>query len=344
MTAIRQDADSNEALSADSAAEALLNKWKDAGQLSDPDGGANTPDRGSEAEPDEDEEDNSSEDEDLDLDEDSEDANDDDDDNDADADDEKADEPVEVSDEAVVKIKVDGEERTVPVKDLKRLFGQEAALTRKSQEVAQAKKEAEDTGAKFSLAAGKLLEKAQKRFEPYAGIDWTIAQKTLSDEEFVALRTEAKDAYEDLKFLHEELDGAFKEAQAARQNELKKAAEECIKTLETDVPGFNEERYKSLLDFAANERGFDRDFVASITDPNILKLFIDAQTLAEARKRAATKRKASSAKRTVKPKNRSSNNLGKPTAAPAMERLRQTGTADDAAEALLARWRAQGDD
>src|SRR5574337_877989 len=46
----------------------------------------------------------------------------------------------DAGDDVIVKIKVGDKEHEVPVKDLKRLYGQEASLTRKSQEVAAQRK------------------------------------------------------------------------------------------------------------------------------------------------------------------------------------------------------------
>ena len=50
----------------------------------------------------------------------------------------------ELTDETLIDILVDGETQQASIKDLKRLYGQEASLTRKSQEVAAQRKEAED--------------------------------------------------------------------------------------------------------------------------------------------------------------------------------------------------------
>jgi hypothetical protein len=66
-------------------------------------------------------------------------------------------------DGAYVKLKVDGEEKEVPVKDLTRLYGQEAALTRKSQEVAEQRKQAEAESQKHVSALQVLLTRAQEK-------------------------------------------------------------------------------------------------------------------------------------------------------------------------------------
>src|SRR5262245_54818629 len=59
-----------------------------------------------------------------------------------------------------VKITVDDEEHEVPVKDLKRLFGQEKSLTQKSQQVAERRKQVDADGARYLAQTQVLLERA----------------------------------------------------------------------------------------------------------------------------------------------------------------------------------------
>src|SRR3546814_18614649 len=68
-------------------------------------------------------------------------------------------------DDAVVKVVVDGEETEVTVGSLKRLAGQEAALTRKSQEV-------EVVGGRAALMIQGAIEVVLEELAPYKAIDW----------------------------------------------------------------------------------------------------------------------------------------------------------------------------
>lgn len=329
------------------AEDAILNQWLDAGTLSDDDGGAKPPKRRTETVPEDAGEGNNESDDDLDLDdEDGQDADaDEGSDTDTEDDDEgKADEPIIAADEAVVRVTVDGEERTVPVKDLKRLFGQEASLTRKSQEVAQVRKSAEEEGARFTLATQKLMERASERFAPYAEIDWTIAAKTLDNEEYIALRQEAQAAYQDIKFLKEEFDGTLKATQEARQTQTIEAAKEAVAVLKRDIPNWSQETYTGVIDYAANN-GLDRDTIAQVTDANIIKLLHKAMSYDMAKERVATKRKSATSKHTMKSSNkRPTAALGKPDGKAEMARLAKSGSQDDAAALLLSRWNSEGDD
>src|SRR5512139_3659998 len=98
-------------------------------------------------------------------------------------DDEKAEKRTYADDEGTyVKVKVGDTEHEVPVKDLKRLFGQEASLTQKSQQVADERKQVEAELAKNTAATQALLERAKARFEPYSKVDFLLAAQQLSPE------------------------------------------------------------------------------------------------------------------------------------------------------------------
>jgi hypothetical protein len=326
------------ALSNDEAAEALLNRWKDAEQPSDNEEGAKPP-RRSETERDdtgEDDNDNESDDDDLIL-EDEEDG--------SDEGDDEGDGPVEAPENAVVKIKVGDEEITAKVSDLKRLYGQEASLTRKSQEVAQTRKQVDTELERFSAATGRLLEKATERFKPYAEIDWAVAAKALDTEEYTALRQEAKAAYTDVQFLQQELNGVVEEAQKSRAAQLEQDAKKAIEVLtgENGIPGFNEEVYQSMADHFVSLGGSLENY-AQVVDPVALIILHNSMKYQQARERAATKRKAApTSKRTMKSNKRSGTGRVGDKAGEALEKLSKTGSRDDAVSLLLGRWKDAGD-
>lgn len=129
--------------SIDDAAEAILGMWEDAEELSEEDQEAEVEatDETEVADAEEDENE-----EDLESDEDDEDPEDEDtEEDDEETSEEDEEQEVQVLDEeSLVEIVVDGETKQASVKDLKRLYGQEASLTRKSQEMASQRKLADD--------------------------------------------------------------------------------------------------------------------------------------------------------------------------------------------------------
>lgn len=323
----------------DDATDAILNRWVDAGMLSKGDGGA-TSSKGSETDPeDEDEDDNDvseeldADDSDTDDDDQSEDTSDDDGD-DSDESDEGA---VEATDDAVVKITVDGEDRTVSVKDLKRLYGQEASLTRKSQEVASARKVAEEEGGRYTVAAQKLLERAQTRFAPYAKLDWLVVQQQLQPEEFAALRTEARSAYEDVQFLESEVNTLFEAAQKDRQATIQEEAKKSVEVLKVEIPEWSQQIYDDVRAYAISQK-LDEASVNGLLDPYAIKLIYKAMKFDAATAKAKTKKTAAPTK-VLKTKGKAATIMGKSNNADdQMKRLNKEGSAEAAMDVLLARW------
>ena len=66
---------------------------------------------------------------------------------------------------------IDGETHRASVAELKRLYGQEASLTRKSQAVSQQRKQAEDALQRSDALLQAMLGRAEERFKPYSEVD-----------------------------------------------------------------------------------------------------------------------------------------------------------------------------
>jgi hypothetical protein len=124
-------------------------------------------------------------------------------------DEDKAKKYADDSDETYVKVKIGDEEHEVKVTDLKRLYGQEASLTRKSQEVAEIRKAVEADQAKNIAAYDVMLKRSTERASQYRDLPWTQLMKdpNVPADQLAALQAEAQKAFEDEAFLKNELDG-----------------------------------------------------------------------------------------------------------------------------------------
>lgn len=257
---------------------------------------------------------------------------------------------VTLSEDALVEISVDGESQQVSLKSLKRLHGQEASLTRKSQEVAARRKEADEALSKADISYRKLLERAESRLKPYAEVDMLVASRQMSSEDFAAFRKEAKAAEDDLKFLKEEADVFYREANASRQEQLQKQANECVKVLEDNLEGWNNEMYNNIRSYAVSQ-GLPQEQVDQYVDPQVIMILNKAR-LYDQTKASAQVKKAKA--KVIKTKN-SSGKILKTKKAPsndtdlrvqrqrkAVKKLRsnasRAGDLDDIADALLSRW------
>ena len=258
-------------------------------------------------------------------------------------DEDDAEESLELTDESLVEISVDGETKQASLKDLKRLYGQEASLTKKSQETSARRKEADEALERTSLHYNKMLERAEKQWEPYSKVDMLIAAKQMTDDDFAQLRNEARVAEDNLKFLKEESNSfydSFKQDQAKQQQ---MQAQECIKVLSADVPDWSNELYNSIRTYAVSQ-GFQQDQVDQYVDPSVIKILNKARLYDQSKKTAATKKVAKPPVKVLRSKKApaSSQDAKQAKTSAAMKRMREgsqlSGNLDDIAEVLLSRW------
>jgi hypothetical protein len=256
-------------------------------------------------------------------------------------------------DGAYIKIKVGDEEQEFSVKSLARLAGQEAALTKKSMEVAETRKTVEATQHRNTAATAALLERARQRFEPYANLDFNLLASQLPAEDYTALRQSAQAAYEDVQFLEGNLDGFMQAIQAQQRTDHQVRATECLKTLQgpTDkggIEGFSPKLYDEIRSYAVSI-GAPADRVDNLVDPWAIRMIHDAMLYARGKDKAAVKtvKINKTPKKIVKTTSSPTSQKGgggQAKAKQAMARLAQSGSTDDAAEALLARWGARTSD
>lgn len=242
-----------------------------------------------------------------------------------------------LEDEAVVKLKVDDQELEVSVKDLKRLYGQEAALTRKGQEVSAKRKEVESAGVEVAAVLDRMFKKAEERWKPYTEIDMLVASKQLDADTFAALRKEAQAAYEDYRFISEEAKGFITKAEQNKQRVLQQAAQEAVKVLKQDIPTWSSSLYDSIREYAISI-GMDADVVNNLVDPVAIKALHKARLYDESKK-IATKKKVVAPKKVIKSTNTlTASDSRNERVIKAKKQVMSSGTVDDATSLFMARW------
>ena len=292
---VQNDNSQPQNLDVDEAAEAILGRWDDGETLSEVDEDATSEDL-NETEVTEDgldnedtEEDDESEDN-LDDPDDTDELDDEDVETDEDEDDEEDDEePLAASDDQIVDINVNGESKQVSVKDLKRLYGQEASLTKKSQDLAQQRKQSDESLAQTQLSYQKLLERAEARFKPYADIDMLVASRQMDPDTFAQLRQDAKQAEEDLTFLKEESNTLVSQQQQQFAEQSKEAAANCVKVLQEQMPDWGNELYSDIRNYAVKS-GLPQEQVDQYTDPQVIMLINKARLYDQSKQSAKSKK------------------------------------------------------
>lgn len=336
-------------LDADDAADAILSRWEDAETLSDE--GEEATDDPQQEDEDETLEDTSDEDQDDETEQ-----TDEEDDEDPDESEEpetdEADEEVELSidDDTQVEIIVDGETQRVSIAALKRLHGQEASLTRKSQDLAAQRKEADAAFQKANISYQTLLERAEARAKPYSEVDMLVASRQMDADDFAKLRAESKDAEADLKFLREEADAFYRGAQDQQKVLHQQAASECVKVLQAQMPDWSNDVYNDIRAYAVSQ-GLPSEQVDQYVDPQVIMLLNKARLYDQTKATAETKKQKAKVIRARD--SNSGKKILRSTKSPAREDSKsrrvkkahdvlrsKSGDADDIAEALLARWEA----
>ena len=336
-----------QALDIDDAADAILGRWDDGETLSEVEEEDATSEDLAETEVDEDELDDEEDDQDeLDLEDPDEDETTDEDvEEDEDEDDEEDEEPLAASDDQIVDIAVNGESKKVSVKDLKRLYGQEASLTKKSQDLATQRKQSEEQLAQTQMSYQKLLERAEARYKPYADIDMLVASREMDAETFSQLRQDAKQAEDDLKFLQEESGQLVSQAQQQHQQATREAAADCVKVLQDQLPDWGNELYADIRDYAVRS-GLPKDQVDQYTDPQVImlinkaRLYDKSKETATSKKAKAKLKKSKSGKKVLSSKKAppSKKSIQKANKQKQMDMLSGAKDLDDIADALMSRW------
>ena len=336
-----------QALDIDEAAEAILGRWDDGETLSEVEVEDATSEDSNETGVTEDELDDEEDDQDdLELeDPDEDETEDDDDETDEDEDDDEDDEPLAASDDQVVDIAVNGESKQVSVKDLKRLYGQEASLTKKSQDLATQRKQSEQQLAITQMSYQKLLERAEARHKPYADIDMLVASREMDAETFTQLRQDAKQAEDDLKFLQEESGQLVSQAQQQHQQATREAAADCVKVLQEQLPDWGNELYSDIRDYAVKS-GLPKDQVDQYTDPQVIMLINKARLYDQSKQSAKSKKakaklsKSKSGKKVLSSKKAppSRKSIQKAKQQKQLDGLSSAKDLDDIADVLMSRW------
>ena len=262
----------------------------------------------------------------------------------ADEDSAKTDEELKFAeDDSFVKVKVGDEELAVPVKDLQRLYGQEKALTQKSMEVAEQRKALEAKATEQGAVSAALLKRAQERWEPYSKIDFNLAAKELSAEEYTQLRQGAQAAWDDVNFLQNNVKGFMDQIQKQQHETLVEQAKTAIKVLsgpvdQGGIEGFNDKLYDDMRSYAT-KAGLTSDIINNLVDPAALRILHSAMLYDAGKSKVKTVKVNNTPKKIVKTTTApAQSGADKSKSDAAKARLAKTGDVDDAANLFMSRW------
>lgn len=256
-------------------------------------------------------------------------------------DEEDGEEPEVASDDAEVTVTVDGEEHRVSVKELKRLYGQEASLTQKSQALSAQRRAVESQGLYLAQILQQRYEKAKAEAEKYKDVDLFRASRELDPDEFDALRAAKENAESELAALEREGQEFVKRTQETRQQILQAQAREALKEITKAIPEWNDELYGKIRTYAIAQ-GMDAETVNEVVDPGAIIMMHKAMKFDELQSaKPKVKKKVTKAPKKVlrkgdKPTDTKTSKL-KARKRMAME----SGDVDDVAELFMAAMREE---
>ena len=262
-----------------------------------------------------------------------------------DTDEKSGDKKTFVEDEGVyTKIKVGDEELEVPVKDLKRLYGQEAALTRRSQEVAKQRDSVTQAQQQYAAGLQMLAQRAEQRANEFRQLDFMALARNpdIDPQQLEAARAEAEVALQEERFFKEELGQVAQHMQQEQQKLLAGRALHTVKELGDPaspyhIEDWGEAKYNEILKFAV-DNGVEPAIANALVDAPAFKLLHMAQMYAKGRS-VTTKVVNKTGKKIVKSSSasqKSGSTVKSASKNKAMDKLRASGAQDDAADAFLA--------
>lgn len=235
-------------------------------------------------------------------------------------------------------VEIDGEQLTL--EEVKLGYLRQSDYTRKTQAVAEQRKAAEEERQYFASSLNSILTAVGADIQRFEGVDWERAAAENPDQ-----YRQAKAAYEQSRQLfdgiRQQTEDFVQRTKQAQESALKAQAKESVAILKTAIPGWNNELYAQIGEYAQKELGFEPGEFNNIADHRAIRSIWKAMQYDRGRKVATEKTVKVAPTRTLSDKkaaeakivhNRKQNQKQR-------ERLRSTGKIDDAVALLANRLR-----
>ena len=248
-----------------------------------------------------------------------------------------------------IKLKVNGEEIEKPLDEVVALAQQGLDYTKKTQEVAEQRKQLETLEQQLKTQEQQFAEQAQlnnlliedvakitaldQQLSQYANVDW----QKLTDSDFV----EAQKQYMAYNQLQQQRNDAVSQFEAKRQEAITKHQQsmaERIKkgkeVLAKEIPNWSPETTQAVIS-TGKEYGFSDDELGAIVDPRHVKVLYDAMQWRKSQnKKPLVKKKVASAKPVVKPGAKDPKVAANSNAKKMREALRKSGKSELASQLI----------
>lgn len=231
-------------------------------------------------------------------------------------------------------IEVDGEKLSVD--EIKLGYMRQADYTKKTQAVAEQRKAAEEQTANYESTLNALLTASGADLSRFDNVNWEQAAVQNPDQ-----YKQAKAMYEQTKQTHDFIRAQAKEHQqrteTQQQAAMKENAKESLTVLKSTIPNWNNDLYYSIGEYATGSLGVSTEEFNEVHDHRMITALYKAMQFDKAKTETQKKVKATP-KKTLSGKKAEPKDLGKKdNYRKARDRLKKSGSMEDAVQALLNR-------
>lgn len=218
---------------------------------------------------------------------------------------EEVEQPIEAQDEGLeqeqeapdpkpkFKVKVQDEELEVELDELLQGYSRTADYTRKTQEAAELRKQAEAERERFvqfnaeQLRAHQAVVGIDAQLQQFGQVNW----QQLSDTDPVQAQ-KLWIQYQQLKDQRQNVAGRLAQIEQAKaleqQQSIARQVEEGHRVLQREIPNWSAETAKQVRTFAEKELGFKPEELARVYDPRVVRLLHSAMVANQLTKQART--------------------------------------------------------
>ena len=229
---------------------------------------------------------------------------------------------------------MDGESLTA--EELKLGYLRQSDYTKKTQAVAEQRKAFEAQTAEAEATMNALMSAAGADISRFENVNWEQAAIDNPDQ-----YRQAKAAFEQAQSTYNLIKAQADQFQTQQQQQTeaaqKEAAKESLTVLKTNIPNWNNDLYYKIGEYAQG-LGVSGEEFNKVSDHRLITALWKAMQFDQAKKVTAKKKAKSSPTKTLSgSKADSTKAVQSESARKTRERLRKSGTVDDAAAALLNR-------
>lgn len=231
-------------------------------------------------------------------------------------------------------IEIDGEQ--ISVEEIKLGYMRQSDYTKKTQAVAEQRKAAEEQTQSYESTLSALLTAAGADLSRFEGVNWEQAAVD-NPEQYKQAKAMHDQTLQTYNFIKSQAEEHMQRSEAQQQAAMKERAKDSLTVLKSTIPNWSNDVYYSVGEYAKSSLGVTQEEFNSITDHRSITAMYKAMQFDQAK--TETKKKVkSSPKKTLSGKKADPKDLGKQEKyRKSRERLKKSGSMDDAVQALLNR-------